>query len=84
MTTRGRDKKTFDTSGGREDSKIKVRGTAELLSNLSVLNFKDLRNNSTDVIREKSRELLRTLCDREKTYYEDDMANIKKKMLEHI
>ena len=85
MTTRGvlgGHMKTFDTRG--RGSKIRVRGTEELLSNLSVLNFKDLRNNSSDVVREKSRELLQRLCDKDKTYYEDEMASIKKKMQEHI
>ena len=78
MTTRGRNFKTFDSS--RRDSKTKVLGTEELLDNLSVLNFKDLRNNSRDVVRDKSRELLQRLCDKDKTYYEDEMQSIRKRI----
>ena len=80
MAGRTREKKTFET--GRRDSKIRVLGTDELLHNLSVLNFKELRNNSSDVVRERSRELLNRLCDKDKTYYEDEMEKIKKKMKE--
>lgn len=80
MAARIREKKTFET--GRRDSKIRVLGTDELLHNLSVLNFKELRNNSSDVVRERSRELLNRLCDKDKTYYEDEMEKIKKKMKE--
>ena len=78
MSARDREFKTFDSS--RRESKTKVLGTEELLSNLWVLNFEDLRKNSKDVVRERSRELLQRLCDKDKTYYEDEMQTIKKRI----
>ena len=80
LTAKGRQLRTFDTRG--RNNNTRVRGTQELLNNLSVLNFQDMRNNSSEMVREKSRDLVQKLCDKEKTYYEDEMENVQKRLQE--
>lgn len=55
-----------------------------MLKDFSVLSFKELRNRSSEVVREKSRELHNKLCDKDQVYYESEMQTIKKKVDEHI
>ena len=58
----------------------RILSTQELLENLSVLNFRELRNQSSDVVRERSHELINRLCDKDQTYYKNEMDEIKQKI----
>ena len=82
-TTRNFRFRAFDSNaenGG--NGKSRVIATEELLKNLNnTLSFKDLRHRSTDVVRDRSRELINRLCDKDRTYfYQGEMDRVNRRL----